>query len=92
VKCWPDPAKTTINETTRVFGERVRDRPQALGLSQEAAALLAAFIGLSSTRWNGASAAYGWRRSSGSLTASKLLPGIWSASCQSGRKRGNQCH
>lgn len=34
-----DPAKPALNETTRVFGERVRDRRQELGLSQEAAAV-----------------------------------------------------
>ncbi|MDG5483345.1 helix-turn-helix domain-containing protein [Mycolicibacterium gadium] len=32
-------AKPALNETTRVFGERVRERRQALGLSQEAAAV-----------------------------------------------------
>lgn len=31
--------KQPANETTRVFGERVRDRRQQLGLSQEAAAV-----------------------------------------------------
>lgn len=35
-----DQPKPALNETTRVFGERVRDRRSALGLSQEAAALL----------------------------------------------------
>lgn len=34
-----DRAKAALNETTRVFGERVRDRRVALGLSQEAAAV-----------------------------------------------------
>ncbi|BBZ15876.1 helix-turn-helix domain-containing protein [Mycolicibacterium gadium] len=34
-----DRSKPPLNETTRVFGERVRDRRQALGLSQEAAAI-----------------------------------------------------
>src|SRR4051812_3809307 len=34
-----DRSKPALNETTRVFGERVRDRRQALGLSQEAAAV-----------------------------------------------------
>jgi len=34
-----DPAKPALNETTRIFGERVRDRRQELGLSQEAAAV-----------------------------------------------------
>lgn len=34
-----DAAKPALNETTRVFGERVRDRRAALGLSQEAAAV-----------------------------------------------------
>lgn len=34
-----DPAKPALNETTRVFGDRVRDRRQELGLSQEAAAV-----------------------------------------------------
>ena len=33
-----DRAKPGLNETTRVFGERVRQRRQELGLSQEAAA------------------------------------------------------
>jgi transcriptional regulator with XRE-family HTH domain len=32
-------AKASQNETTRVFGERVRNRRQELGLSQEAAAV-----------------------------------------------------
>lgn len=32
-------AKPALNETTRVFGERVRDRRMELGLSQEAAAV-----------------------------------------------------
>ncbi|WP_435673841.1 helix-turn-helix domain-containing protein [Mycolicibacter senuensis] len=32
----PNPA---LNETTRVFGERVRDRRTVLGLSQESAAV-----------------------------------------------------
>jgi transcriptional regulator with XRE-family HTH domain len=32
-------AKAALNETTRVFGERVRDRRLELGLSQEAAAV-----------------------------------------------------
>jgi len=32
-------SKPALSETTRVFGERVRDRRQALGLSQEAAAV-----------------------------------------------------
>jgi ribosome-binding protein aMBF1 (putative translation factor) len=34
-----DQLKPALNETTRVFGERVRDRRQALALSQEAAAV-----------------------------------------------------
>ncbi len=34
-----DQSKPALNETTRVFGERVRDRRVALGLSQEAAAV-----------------------------------------------------
>jgi ribosome-binding protein aMBF1 (putative translation factor) len=34
-----DELKPALNETTRVFGERVRDRRVALGLSQEAAAV-----------------------------------------------------
>jgi ribosome-binding protein aMBF1 (putative translation factor) len=34
-----DQPKPALNETTRVFGERVRDRRVALGLSQEAAAV-----------------------------------------------------
>jgi transcriptional regulator with XRE-family HTH domain len=34
-----DRSKPALNETTRVFGERVRDRRVALGLSQEAAAV-----------------------------------------------------
>lgn len=34
-----DPAKPALNETTRVFGERVRDRRLELRLSQEAAAV-----------------------------------------------------
>lgn len=34
-----DPAKPALNETTRVFGQRVRDRRQELGLSQEVAAV-----------------------------------------------------
>lgn len=34
-----DQPKPALNETTRVFGERVRDRRMALGLSQEAAAV-----------------------------------------------------
>lgn len=34
-----DGSKPPLNETTRVFGERVRDRRMALGLSQEAAAV-----------------------------------------------------
>jgi ribosome-binding protein aMBF1 (putative translation factor) len=34
-----DRAKPPLNATTRVFGERVRDRRQELGLSQEAAAV-----------------------------------------------------
>lgn len=34
-----DQPKPALNETTRVFGERVRDRRTVLGLSQEAAAL-----------------------------------------------------
>lgn len=33
-----DDAKGGLNDTTRVFGERVRSRRQELGLSQEAAA------------------------------------------------------
>jgi ribosome-binding protein aMBF1 (putative translation factor) len=34
-----DRAKPPLNATTRAFGERVRDRRQELGLSQEAAAV-----------------------------------------------------
>jgi transcriptional regulator with XRE-family HTH domain len=34
-----DQPKPALNETTRVFGERVRDRRVALGLSQEAASI-----------------------------------------------------
>lgn len=34
-----DQPKSALNETTRVFGERVRDRRTVLGLSQEAAAV-----------------------------------------------------
>src|SRR6478609_9992275 len=34
-----DESKPALNETTRVFGERVRSRRQVLGLSQEAAAV-----------------------------------------------------
>lgn len=34
-----DLPKPALNDTTRVFGERVRDRRQTLGLSQEAAAV-----------------------------------------------------
>lgn len=34
-----EQSKPALNETTRVFGERVRDRRLALGLSQEAAAV-----------------------------------------------------
>lgn len=34
-----DPSKPPLNETTRVFGGRVRNRRVALGLSQEAAAV-----------------------------------------------------
>lgn len=34
-----DQPKPDLNETTRVFGERVRDRRMALDLSQEAAAV-----------------------------------------------------
>ncbi|MCV7052706.1 helix-turn-helix transcriptional regulator [Mycobacterium heidelbergense] len=34
-----DRSKPALNETTREFGERVRDRRVALGLSQEAAAV-----------------------------------------------------
>jgi transcriptional regulator with XRE-family HTH domain len=34
-----DRSKPPLNETTRVFGERVRNRRTELGLSQEAAAL-----------------------------------------------------
>ena len=34
-----DPAKPALNEMTRAFGERVRDRRLSLGLSQEAAAV-----------------------------------------------------
>lgn len=33
-----EAAKAGLNETTRVFGERVRARRQKLGLSQESAA------------------------------------------------------
>jgi transcriptional regulator with XRE-family HTH domain len=35
----PGQVQPPLNETTRVFGERVRDRRSALGLSQEAAAV-----------------------------------------------------
>jgi DNA-binding XRE family transcriptional regulator len=35
----PEPAKTAVNRTTAVFGERVRNRRLELGLSQEAAAV-----------------------------------------------------
>ncbi|ORJ52631.1 helix-turn-helix domain-containing protein [Mycobacterium simiae] len=34
-----DRSKPALNDTIRVFGERVRDRRVALGLSQEAAAV-----------------------------------------------------
>src|SRR5512144_1696106 len=34
----PSAESSALNETTRVFGERVRSRRQELGLSQEAAA------------------------------------------------------
>jgi transcriptional regulator with XRE-family HTH domain len=34
-----DRPKPSLNETTRVFGERIRNRRQELGLSQEAAAV-----------------------------------------------------
>lgn len=34
-----DPSKPALNETTREFGARVRNRRAALGLSQEAAAV-----------------------------------------------------
>jgi len=34
-----DQSKPALNQTTRVFGERVRDRRLALDLSQEAAAV-----------------------------------------------------
>lgn len=34
-----DRSKPALNETTRVFGERVRNRRVALGLSQEVAAV-----------------------------------------------------
>ncbi|MCV7384396.1 helix-turn-helix transcriptional regulator [Mycolicibacter longobardus] len=34
-----DQPKPALNQTTRLFGERVRDRRMALGLSQEAAAV-----------------------------------------------------
>jgi ribosome-binding protein aMBF1 (putative translation factor) len=34
-----DRAKPALNATTRVFGRRVRDRREELGLSQEAAAV-----------------------------------------------------
>jgi transcriptional regulator with XRE-family HTH domain len=34
-----DRSKPALNETTRVFGERVRNRRVELGLSQEAAAV-----------------------------------------------------
>ncbi len=34
-----DSLAPALNETTRVFGERVRERRQELGLSQEAAAV-----------------------------------------------------
>jgi ribosome-binding protein aMBF1 (putative translation factor) len=39
VEPMPDEAKAALNETTRVFGERVRERRLALRLSQEAAAV-----------------------------------------------------
>ncbi|WP_282777496.1 helix-turn-helix transcriptional regulator [Nocardia sp. CC201C] len=35
----PDDAKPPLNETTREFGARVRDRRREIGLSQEAAAV-----------------------------------------------------
>lgn len=35
----PSAASSALNETTRVFGERVRQRRLELGLSQEAAAV-----------------------------------------------------
>lgn len=35
----PDSARAALNETTREFGERVRQRRLKLGLSQEAAAV-----------------------------------------------------
>ncbi|WP_371934529.1 helix-turn-helix domain-containing protein [Mycobacterium sp. TY815] len=35
----PDTAASALNETTREFGERVRQRRLKLGLSQEAAAV-----------------------------------------------------
>ncbi len=35
----PSAESSSLNETTRVFGERVRQRRLELGLSQEAAAL-----------------------------------------------------
>jgi transcriptional regulator with XRE-family HTH domain len=34
-----DPVSAALNETTRVFGERVRKRRLELGLSQESAAV-----------------------------------------------------
>lgn len=34
-----DPSNSALNDTTREFGRRVRDRRAALGLSQEAAAV-----------------------------------------------------
>jgi len=34
-----DQPKPALNETTRAFGERIRDRRQQLGISQEAAAV-----------------------------------------------------
>jgi transcriptional regulator with XRE-family HTH domain len=34
-----EDGKAGVNETTRVFGERVRSRRQELGLSQESAAV-----------------------------------------------------
>jgi len=35
----PNVESSALNETTRVFGERVRQRRRELGLSQEAAAV-----------------------------------------------------
>ena len=35
----PDQVQPPLNETTRAFGERVRERRRALGISQETAAV-----------------------------------------------------